>query len=352
MTLEFLKALAMIFMAEMGDKTQIIAMGLAIKYPIRKILIGIALGVFVNHGLAILLGSMLSRVMPIEWLQVAAGALFIFFAFGSLSIEDEEVEEEKTQYGVIFAVALSFFLGEMGDKTQLTALGLGSTSSYPFLVLLGTTVGMILTSLIGILIGIKLGKSIDPAKLKIGAFAVFSIFGLEKLFSYLFLPYGFQMVFYGALLLYIIVSILLIKRFISDVKTMQETQYQRRAQALFDLKQEINTVALNLCQSCDTCDGKSCLVGYMKWVLESDGVISKKEERLLGDLLNKSFDKEEARDLLINIVAYDKKQPDEYTSNEFLIKVRNILEQIIFNQVLNVESFEEYESLIQEDDIN
>ncbi len=345
MTLEFLKALAMIFMAEMGDKTQIIAMGLAIKYPIRKILIGIALGVFVNHGLAILLGSMLSRVMPIEWLQVAAGALFLFFAFGSLDIEDEEVEEEKSQYGVVFAVALSFFLGEMGDKTQLTALGLGSTSNFPFVVLLGTTAGMILTSLLGILIGIKLGKSIDPGKLKIGAFTVFSIFGVEKLYSYLFKPYDMMTIFYVALVLYMVVSFLLIRRFIGKVKRVQETQFQRQAQELYDLKHKIEKTIEKICQNCTTCDGKQCLVGFLKEILKKDQAMSEGDIESVKPLLNKSFDVKEALELLGSITEYYERFNEEYKQNDMLLEVRSVLEMIAFGHLIEADSFDEYKKL-------
>ena len=70
----------------MGDKTQVITMTLALKYPINKILIGVALGSFANHGLAIVLGTMLSRIVPIDFLQLFAGTLFIIFAFYSLKI--------------------------------------------------------------------------------------------------------------------------------------------------------------------------------------------------------------------------------------------------------------------------
>jgi putative Ca2+/H+ antiporter (TMEM165/GDT1 family) len=347
MIFEMLKAFAMIFMAEMGDKTQIIAMGLALKYPMRKILIGIALGVFVNHGLAIMLGSMLSRVMPIEWLQVAAGALFIFFAFGSLKIEDEEVEEEKTQYGVVFAVALSFFLGEMGDKTQLTALGLGSTSSYPFFVLIGTTLGMIFTSLIGILIGIKLGKNIDQGKLKIGAFLVFSIFGVEKLYSYLFSPYGLQLYFWGFLGLYLLMSYLMNRRFIKGYKELKETQFQRQSQELYDLKHKIENTVERICRGCEVCDGKECLIGYLKELLKRDQSMSSGDLEIIKPLLNKSFDIKEAMGLLESIMSYYERFEEEYKQNELLIEVRSVLELIAFEHLIEADSFDDYKGKIE-----
>ena len=134
---DYLQAFALIFIAEMGDKTQIMAMAFATQYKIKQILIGVAIGAFLNHGLAIVLGSMLTKFIPIEALQLVAGVLFIAFGLLSLSIaEEEEDDVSGKRYGAIFTVALAFFLGELGDKTQLTALTLSTQASLPFMTLL------------------------------------------------------------------------------------------------------------------------------------------------------------------------------------------------------------------------
>ncbi|HSN65582.1 MAG TPA: TMEM165/GDT1 family protein, partial [Fusibacter sp.] len=83
---DYLQALALIFIAEMGDKTQIMAMAFATQYKVKQILIGVAIGAFFNHGLAILLGSMLTQFVPLEARQLVAGVLFITFGLLSLSI--------------------------------------------------------------------------------------------------------------------------------------------------------------------------------------------------------------------------------------------------------------------------
>ena len=77
---ELLKAFLLIFIAEMGDKTQILAMAFATQFPVRKVLLGIGLGVVLNHGLAVALGSYLSRVVPLSTVQIIAGAAFVGFA--------------------------------------------------------------------------------------------------------------------------------------------------------------------------------------------------------------------------------------------------------------------------------
>ena len=89
---EIIRAFLLIFVAEMGDKTQILAMTFATRFPVRKVLIGIGLGVFLNHGLAVILGSYLSRMIPISTLQMIAGAAFIGFAFWTLKPEKEGEE--------------------------------------------------------------------------------------------------------------------------------------------------------------------------------------------------------------------------------------------------------------------
>jgi putative Ca2+/H+ antiporter (TMEM165/GDT1 family) len=115
-----LKAFMLIFVAEMGDKTQILAMAFATKYPVKKVLLGIFIGAFLNHGLAVLFGSYLSQIIPISSLQIIAGFAFVGFALWTLYSDDEEEEEtKKYKLGPIFTVSLAFFLGELGDKTQL-----------------------------------------------------------------------------------------------------------------------------------------------------------------------------------------------------------------------------------------
>lgn len=155
---EFLKAFALIFVAEMGDKTQIMAMAFATQYAIKSILSGVFLGSFLNHGIAILLGSLFLTKLPMGLIQLLAGAVFIAFGLQSLNIEgDSDEEKSKAKHGAVLTVAMAFFIGELGDKTQLTAMTLGTESMYPFLTLMGTSLGMVSVSLFGIFIGAKLG---------------------------------------------------------------------------------------------------------------------------------------------------------------------------------------------------
>ena len=90
---------------------------------------------------------------------------------------NEEDEEEVTgkKFGAIFTVALAFFLGELGDKTQLTALTLSTQSTFPALTLAGTVLGMVVVSSFGIFIGSKLGDKIPEHVIRISAFVIFML---------------------------------------------------------------------------------------------------------------------------------------------------------------------------------
>jgi putative Ca2+/H+ antiporter (TMEM165/GDT1 family) len=339
----YLKALFMIFMAEMGDKTQILAMTFALKYYKNQILFGVAIGAFLNHGLAILLGTMLTKVLPLNSLQIFAGTLFIFFAFYSLRIEDEEVENTSNKYGAIITVAVAFFIGELGDKTQLTALGLGTSESYPLLVLLGTTSGMVLTSLLGIVVGTKLGKKMPEDKLKMMSFLIFSFFGIEKLYTNIFIKYDFITFFYFFMIVYIIVTIVVLRKFIKKLKILKETSFKKQAQSLFELKKNINNHAMNLCKNCNVCDGDDCLIGYLKLIVESKEKMKAIDESIISTLLNKSFNKEEAKEIQIILKNYYIKYPNEFINNKCLLKVREIANMVIYNNIFENES--EYEFL-------
>nr|WP_312577617.1 TMEM165/GDT1 family protein [Sedimentibacter sp.] len=184
MLYEFIKTFLLIFVAEMGDKTQILLMTCAARYSVMQVLIGIIIGVAMNHGLAIIIGTYISNVIDMNLLQVFAG--FIFIMFGLLALKRESDEDDKTRMlkcGPILAVAITFFIGELGDKTQLTAMTIAMESDYPFFVLIGSITGMIAVGCVGIIIGTALTKRISSYIIKVISGLVFIMFGVIKLFN-------------------------------------------------------------------------------------------------------------------------------------------------------------------------
>ena len=108
---EIIRAFMLIFIAEMGDKTQILALAFATRFPVKKVILGIGIGSFLNHGLAVLLGSYLSTLIPINMIQIVAGFAFIGFALWTLKPDEEEDDSDpKTNY--------YFRLGEEGWTTS------------------------------------------------------------------------------------------------------------------------------------------------------------------------------------------------------------------------------------------
>lgn len=181
---EFIRALFLIFMAEMGDKTQILAMAFATRFKVYEVLVGVFIGSLLNHGIAVALGAYLSNVIPMGAIQITAGFLFIGFAFWTLKTDDEEDEENKGKnFGPILTVAVAFFIGELGDKTQLAAITLSVDASFPIFILMGTVSGMVLTSGLGIFVGNKIGDKVPELVIKFVSASIFMIFGITKLYS-------------------------------------------------------------------------------------------------------------------------------------------------------------------------
>lgn len=338
---EYIGALALIFIAEMGDKTQILSMAFATKYKIEKILMGVAIGSFINHGLAIILGTLLTQVIKLDMLSLIAGVMFIVFALWSLSVDDDEDEDVSiTKYGPIVTVALAFFLGELGDKTQLTALTLASSSRYPYIILLGTVSGMVLTSMIGIFIGSKLGNKIPEMQLKLGAFAIFMFFGLQKI---VISPYivGIDIT-YTVLVSMLVFSTSLyrIRSFVLTLRSVEKSRLVRQAEDLYEFTHKVDDMVLKLCHgetSCVTCSGEKCLVGFLKATvknsLKSDKIIEEIDTERFRKMLNKDFSKEHALEILTIICEYYNKYPSEYSNNNAISAIRMSLEVIIYGEV-------------------
>lgn len=216
MIYEFIKTFLLIFVAEMGDKTQILLMTCAARYSIIQVLIGIIIGVSLNHGLAIIIGTYISNIINIDILQIFAGAIFI--VFGLFALKDEDNGKEKTKIlkcGPVLTVAGTFFIGELGDKTQLTAMTIAMESNYPFVVLIGSIAGMIVIGFIGIIVGTALTKKLPSYIIKIISGLIFIVFGLIKLLntSYIFIGnefnQGILIIALGFVSLFLIVNLIM-----------------------------------------------------------------------------------------------------------------------------------------------
>lgn len=271
MLAEFIKALSLIFIAEMGDKTQIIAMTFATQFTVRQVLTGVTVGVIGNHGLAIILGSLLGTMLPIDMIQLLAGFLFIYFGYNSLRSGGDDEPDDKRFVNPVMAVALAFFVGELGDKTQLTALALSAETSYPLIILLGTTAGMIATSGIGIFVGSRLGRRIPENALKAASSIVFVAFGLQKIFIGLRIQ-GISIIAAStALAVLVLIELYMLFTFRKmAISGQTKLPLKEAAQLLYEKTLKVKESVDNLCLGegiCGACVGTDCLMGYTKDML-------------------------------------------------------------------------------------
>ena len=184
----FLKVFFTEFIAEMGDKTQLMLIALTSKYKLRDIILGTAAAILVLNGLAVLAGGLVSEFIP-EWLIKTVAALaFLYFAAATITGDDDEDEEEGSKTKIQFAplaVFCTFFVAELGDKTQLTAITFGANEgmSSALIVWLGCSLGLFLADILGMLVGYLLKSKTPDGLLNTLAFVIFSIFGVFTLYQ-------------------------------------------------------------------------------------------------------------------------------------------------------------------------
>lgn len=169
-----------VVLAEMGDKTQLLAMAFATKYKASKVMIGVFIATVFNHALAVAVGSYITRFESAQgWIQGIAALSFIFFGLWTIRGDKLEGEENRiTKYGAIATVAVAFFFAEMGDKTQLATIALAAKFSVaPIWVLIGTLTGMMIADAIGIFVGVMMCKNISGRKIKLVSAGAFILFG-------------------------------------------------------------------------------------------------------------------------------------------------------------------------------
>ncbi|MHA3891953.1 TMEM165/GDT1 family protein [Acinetobacter sp. GXMZU3951] len=188
---EFLISTAIVALAEMGDKTQLLALLLAARFrkPV-PILIAILAATLINHGLSAVLGQWITTVLSPEVLIWVLSLGFIGMAAWMLipdELDDETDSINKWQkFGVFGATFVLFFLAEIGDKTQIATVALAARYDSIFWVMAGTTVGMMLANAPAVFVGNKLADKLPIALIhKIGA-AIFLIIGVSTLVQHYF----------------------------------------------------------------------------------------------------------------------------------------------------------------------
>jgi putative Ca2+/H+ antiporter (TMEM165/GDT1 family) len=175
----FIASFVMIFFAEMGDKTQLLALAFASKYKLSQVLFGALIATLIANAAAVGAGKLLLAIIPLNIISVIASLSFIGFGLWSLKNETVKTEEAKpSKFGPVATVALAFFLAELGDKTQLAAISLSVEYRGFIGVFCGASLAMFLADAAGIFAGGILKKFISEKLLKIAAAVTFITYGL------------------------------------------------------------------------------------------------------------------------------------------------------------------------------
>ncbi|MDD5678278.1 MAG: TMEM165/GDT1 family protein [Kiritimatiellae bacterium] len=180
-----------VVLAEMGDKTQLLAMAFATRYRWQTVLWAVAVATLFNHFLAVVTGNVITNIVPIEWVKLLAAVSFLLFGLWTLHDDATPGSMQRAAISPFMTVAIAFFIAEMGDKTQLMTMtlaaeqvakvggtGLAAKIQQIVPVWMGTTCGMIVADAIGILVGIVLNKRIPTHIVKWVAAIMFAVFGL------------------------------------------------------------------------------------------------------------------------------------------------------------------------------
>ena len=189
----FLISFLMVFIAELGDKTQLLVLSFAGKIKTRQILFGIAIGSFFSHGVAILFGSQIGLLQNVFFhsaIEIITYLSFIVIGILTLAPKKEKIESDTKKDGMMkkilglkinyaFIIALSIIVGELGDKTFLASIGFGiQYPNYKFLLVLGAISGMLASDSLAILSGKFLRKYISEDRMQKLSGLLFLLFGV------------------------------------------------------------------------------------------------------------------------------------------------------------------------------
>jgi putative Ca2+/H+ antiporter (TMEM165/GDT1 family) len=176
-----LAALGLVFVAELGDKTQLVALGFGARYRLVPVLTGVTLAYMATNLVSVLIGGLLGATLPTRAIGIGGGVLFLGFATWTLVSADEDGDDDEGaatgQGSVVLSVATAMFVAELGDKTMLATATLAARGQ-PVLVWIGATVGIILSGTLGVLLGRVFGARLPERATRIGSALLFAVFGV------------------------------------------------------------------------------------------------------------------------------------------------------------------------------
>jgi Ca2+/H+ antiporter, TMEM165/GDT1 family len=175
-----LAALGLVFIAELGDKTQLVALGFGARHRLAPVITGVVIAYMATNLLSVVVGGLLGATLPTRAIGLGGGVLFLGFAAWTLWNDDDEEEDEGATTGhgsIVLSVATAMFIAELGDKTMLATATLAAQGN-PVLVWVGATIGIVLAGTLGVLLGRVFGARLPERATRIGSAILFAVFGL------------------------------------------------------------------------------------------------------------------------------------------------------------------------------
>ena len=177
-------SLIYVLVAEMGDKTQLVALAFATRYKATTVMAGVFIATLVVHLFSVFLGEAAGMALPLFWIKLLAGLAFI--GFGLWTLRGDEIDDEDSKparFGPLLTVATTFFLAELGDKTMLMTVTVASQYQSFVAVWLGSSLGMVIADGIAIVVGKVMGRNLPEEVIKYGAAIVFILSGVYTLYE-------------------------------------------------------------------------------------------------------------------------------------------------------------------------
>ena len=179
-------AFAVVFIAEFGDKSQLLVLAFATRYPWRLVVAGVVLAAALIQGVSVVVGAAIGAVLPETVVEVVAGVAFLAVAGWTLLGDDEA--ESETGPGVrplagmalVLTVAGTFIAAELGDKTMLATFALAASQG-PIPTWIGSTLGEVAANLIAVAVGHQVGTRLSPRLVRIGSAVLFAVAGVVVL---------------------------------------------------------------------------------------------------------------------------------------------------------------------------
>lgn len=182
----FLIAIALsfgvVFIAELGDKSQLMALSFATRYRFPSVLVGVTVASAAVQALSVAVGRGLGAILPTDWIAVAAGIAFLIFALwtiytGSRPSDEQRLPEPPRRHRAVATVTIAFVLAELGDKTMLATMAM-ATQYHPVGIWLGSTLGMVAGALLAVAVGHQIGARLPDRVVAVGAASLFAVVGV------------------------------------------------------------------------------------------------------------------------------------------------------------------------------